>query len=111
MSRRRLAFTIVLVSLATAAAAAVSLAAHSVAKRPIVIGMINQQNSPAGSFPENYQGASAAVQYLNDKYGGFDGHQLKLVLCTTVGTPESSTTCANKLVALKPLVITSGVDF
>ena len=110
MSRRRLAITIVLASIATVAAATASLAAHSVAKRPIVIGMINQQNSPAGSFPENYQGASAAVQYLNDK-GGFDGHQLKLVLCTTVGTPESSTTCANKLVALKPLVITSGVDF
>ena len=39
------------------------------------------------------------------------GHKIKLVLCTTLGTPESSTTCANKLVALKPLLVTSGTDF
>lgn len=114
MPRRRIVFTIVLASLVAAAASSAALAGPSAAKKapaPIVIGMINQENSPAGSFPENSQAAKAAVAYINNQLKGFQGHQLKLVLCTTVGTPESSTTCANKLVAQKPLFITSGVDF
>lgn len=119
MSRMRLASVIALVSvLAIAVAAAAALASSATAKKqaalaPIVIGMINQENSPAGSFPEQSQASKAAVDYINKELNGFKGHKIKLVLCTTVGTPESATTCANKLAALKPkpLVITSGTDF
>lgn len=81
------------------------------APKPIVIGMINQENSPAGSFPEQSQGAKAAVNYINTSLHGVQGHPIKLVLCTDVGTPESASSCANKLVALKPLLVTSGTDF
>jgi branched-chain amino acid transport system substrate-binding protein len=114
MPRKR-RISIVLASLLLmAAAASAALAVPSAAKKapaPIVIGMINQENTPAGSFPENSQAAKAAVAYIDNELGGFQGHKLKLVLCTTLGTPESSTTCANKLIAQKPLFITSGVDF
>jgi branched-chain amino acid transport system substrate-binding protein len=117
MPRRHVVFTIVLASLlAVAVASSAALALPSGAKKraalaPIVIGMINQENTPAGSFPENSQAAKAAVAYIDKELNGFEGHPLKLVLCTTVGTPESATTCANKLAAMKPLFITSGVDF
>lgn len=115
MPRRRRVFIIVLASLlAVAAASSAAFAVPSAAKKtlaPIVIGMINQENSPAGSFPEQSQATKAAVAYINKELNGLQGHKIKLVLCTTVGTPESSTTCANKLVALKPLLVTSGTDF
>lgn len=114
MSRRRLVPTIALASLLAIAAATAAVASPSKTKaapRPIVIGMINQENSPAGSFPEQSQSSKAAVAYINKELNGVQGHKIKLVLCTTVGTPESSTTCANKLAALKPLLVTSGTDF
>ncbi|HEU0102412.1 MAG TPA: ABC transporter substrate-binding protein [Mycobacteriales bacterium] len=79
--------------------------------QPIVIGMINQENSPAGSFPEIRVADEAAVKYVNSKLGGVNGRPIQLETCITNGSPESSTTCANQFVDKKVLLVTSGVDF
>jgi branched-chain amino acid transport system substrate-binding protein len=76
----------------------------------IVVGMINQENAPVGSFPEARQAAQAAVAHVNDDLGGVNGRPLKLEVCTTTGTPESSAACANKLVEKRPVAVLGGVD-
>lgn len=76
----------------------------------VVVGMINQENAPVGSFPEVRRAAEAAVAHVNDDLGGVDGRKLRLEVCTTSGTPESSAACANKLVAKRPVAVLGGVD-
>jgi branched-chain amino acid transport system substrate-binding protein len=77
---------------------------------PIVLGMINMENTPLGSFPEVPDGARAAVRYVNDELGGVGGRPLQLEVCTTVGTPESSQACANRLLEKRPVAVLGGVD-
>lgn len=76
----------------------------------IVVGMVNQENAPVGSFPEVRQAAEAAVAHVNDDLGGVDGRRIKLEVCTTTGTPESSAACANKLLEKRPVAVLGGVD-
>lgn len=77
---------------------------------PVVIGLINQENAPVGSFPEVQGAARAAVDHVNRDLGGVGGRPLRLEVCTTVGTPESSQTCATELVAKRPVAVLGGVD-
>ncbi|MDP9071392.1 MAG: ABC transporter substrate-binding protein [Actinomycetota bacterium] len=77
---------------------------------PILLGMINQENAPVGSFPEVREGAEAAVRYVNEELGGVGGRPLQLRPCTTTGSPESSRACANELVESRPVAIVGGVD-
>lgn len=81
-----------------------------VSGEPIKIGMANQDNAASGSFPEMTDAAKAAVEYVNRELGGAAGHPLELVTCATSGTPESSSRCANQIVAAKPLLTTFGFD-
>ena len=76
----------------------------------IVLGMINQEDAPVGSFPEARQAAEAAVAHVNDDLGGVNGRPIRLEVCRTTGTPESSAACANQLVAEKPVAVLGGVD-
>lgn len=78
---------------------------------PIVVGMINQEDAPAGSFPELREGAEAAVAYVNADLGGVDGHPIELRVCRTRGTPESSQACANELLADDPVAVIGGGDY
>src|SRR5689334_13389432 len=77
---------------------------------PVVLGFVNMEGSPAGSFPESRLGAQAAVAHINDDLGGIDGRPVTLSACKTNGTAESSQGCAQKLLAAKPLAIVGGVD-
>jgi branched-chain amino acid transport system substrate-binding protein len=78
---------------------------------PIVIGMINQEGTPAGSFPENREAAEAAVEYVNQELGGVDGRPFELIVEITDATPESASAAANALLEQDPVVVTPGVDF
>ena len=80
------------------------------ASNGIVIGLINTENAPIGSFPELRRGALAAARYVNATYGGVHGRPLQLVPCITSGTPESSQACANSLVRKQPVAVIGGVD-
>ncbi len=85
--------------------------AKTASGEPIVIGMINQEDTPAGSFPEQREAEEAAVKYVNNELGGVGGRPLKLIVETTQGTPESSAAAANKLLEQDPMVVTPGTDF
>jgi branched-chain amino acid transport system substrate-binding protein len=70
---------------------------------------INAQGATNGqSYPQETYGAQAAIDYVNKKLGGVDGHPLHLATCATDGSPAATTTCANKAVAAKPIAVTLG---
>ena len=76
----------------------------------IVLGMINQEDAPVGSFPEAREAAQAAVDHVNDDLGGVNGRRLRLEVCRTNGSPESSAACANSLLEKRPVAVLGGVD-
>ncbi|MGI8810100.1 MAG: ABC transporter substrate-binding protein [Acidimicrobiales bacterium] len=76
----------------------------------IVLGMINQEDAPVGSFPETREAAEAAVAHVNEDLGGVNGRPVRLEVCRTTGTPESSAACANTLLAKRPVAVLGGVD-
>lgn len=80
------------------------------AANAIVLGMINQEDAPVGSFPEAREAAQAAVAHVNEDLGGVNGRPLRLEVCRTNGSPESSAACANSLLEKKPVAVVGGVD-
>lgn len=78
---------------------------------PILLGMANEENVAAGSYPEVRLAAEAAVEYVNNNLGGVNGRPLKLVTCITDATPATSAGCANEFAADKVAAVAAGVDF
>ena len=78
---------------------------------PIPLGMINQENTPAGSFPEVREGAQAAVSYINASLGGVKGKPLELTPCITDGSPASGANCSRQLISDKVVAVVGGEDF
>lgn len=77
---------------------------------PLVLGFVNMEGAPSGSFPEAGTGARAAVAHVNEDLGGINGRPLRLSSCKTNGTAESSQACAQQLLAAKPVAVVSGID-
>jgi len=77
---------------------------------PITIGMINQENTPLGSFPELSQATQAGIDYVNAELGGVDGRPLELQVCNTKFSPEGSTACAQQFVEEGLPVVLGGID-
>ncbi len=77
---------------------------------PITLGMINQENTPAGSFPELSQAVQAAVTFVNDELGGVDGHPIKVEVCNTKFSTEGSTACGQKFVDENVPAVLGGID-
>src|SRR5205085_12599596 len=94
-----------------ASGTAASAGAKRAAGAPAVVGFVNQENAPAGSFPELRLGVPAAVRYVNEELGGVGGRPVQLASCATAGTPESSQACANQLLPRSPVAVIGGVDF
>jgi branched-chain amino acid transport system substrate-binding protein len=86
---------------------------------PIVIGFQNPEGDPNGSFPEATLGAEAAVKYINEELGGWGsdiqngkpGRPIKLEVCKTAISPDDSQRCANEIVAKKPELAVSTINF
>ena len=77
---------------------------------PVTIGFINQQAGSVATDPEATVAAQAAVSYINDQLDGVNGHPIKLDTCFTDGTVATSQTCAQQMVADKPLFVVGGID-
>jgi branched-chain amino acid transport system substrate-binding protein len=77
---------------------------------PIRIGMINQENTPLGSFPELRLGAEAAVAFIHEELGGVDGRPIELVPCITSFSVEQSQACAQELSQSVVVAVTGGID-
>jgi branched-chain amino acid transport system substrate-binding protein len=77
---------------------------------PLVLGMINQENTPVGSFPELSQGVQAAIDLVNNQLGGVDGRPVQLEVCNTKFSAEGSTSCAQQFVAAGVPAVLGGID-
>ncbi len=77
---------------------------------PIKIGMINQEDTPLGSFPEVRAAAETAVTFINAELGGVDGRPIELSTCITSFNPEQSASCAQELVQEGVVALVGGVD-
>jgi len=77
---------------------------------PVVIGMINQENTPAGSFPELSAAVRTGVSFVNEQLGGVDGRPIEVELCNTEFSPEGSTACAQQFVHAGVPVVLGGID-
>lgn len=77
---------------------------------PIRIGMINQENTPVGSYPELGQAAGAAIDFINEQLGGIDGRPLELEVCNTKFSAEGSTACAQGFVEQEIPAVLGGID-
>jgi branched-chain amino acid transport system substrate-binding protein len=64
---------------------------------PVRIGFVNQSEGTP-SFPGPNKAAQVAVDYINEKLGGIDGHPVELVECVTGLDPDSNQQCAQKMV-------------
>jgi branched-chain amino acid transport system substrate-binding protein len=77
---------------------------------PITIGMINQENTAAGSYPELSSGADAAIAFVNEQLGGLDGRPIELEVCNTGFSAEGSTSCGQQFVEEGVPVVMGGID-
>lgn len=77
---------------------------------PIKLGMINQENTAAGSFPELSQAVNAAVEFVNGELGGIDGRPIEVEVCNTEFSPAGSTACAQQFVEAEVPAVLGGID-
>jgi len=78
--------------------------------QPITIGMINQENTPAGSFPELSQTAQAFAKWFNTELGGIDGRPLRIDVCNTGFSAEGSTACGQRFAEAGVPAVLGGID-
>lgn len=77
---------------------------------PIRIGMVNMENSPAGSFPELRGAVDAAVTWVNTELGGVGGRPIEFHTCITTFSQEVSAQCAQELVQKEVVALVGGID-
>lgn len=77
---------------------------------PIVLGMINQENTPLGSYPELSSAARAAAAFVNDRFGGVGGRPVEIEVCNTEFSPEGSTACAQQFAEAGVPAVLGGID-
>jgi len=77
---------------------------------PIKLGMVNQENTAAGSYPELSQAVQAAVAFVNDQLGGVDGRPIEVEVCNTEFSAEGSTACGQRFVEAEAPAVLGGID-
>lgn len=77
---------------------------------PIELGMINQENTAAGSFPELSGADQAGIAFINEQLGGVDGRPIELEVCNTKFSPEGSTACAQQFSEAGVPAVLGGID-
>lgn len=77
---------------------------------PYVIGMLNQESTPTGSFPELSAAVRTGIAFVNEHLGGLDGRPVELDVCNTEFSPEGSTACAQGFVQDGVEVVLGGID-
>ena len=80
------------------------------AAEPIVIGMINQEDTPLGSFPEVRRAVEGGVEFVNAELGGVGGRPIELHTCITSFDPEQSAGCAQEMVGEDVVALVGGLD-
>ena len=77
---------------------------------PIHLGMINQENTAAGSYPELSQAVQAGAAFINEELGGVGGRPIEIDVCNTEFSAEGSTSCGQEYVEAKVPAVLGGID-
>lgn len=77
---------------------------------PILLGMINNEDTPLGSFPEVRAAAEAAATWVNTELGGVDGRPIEILPCISAFDVEQSQQCALELQQAGVVAFVGGVD-
>ena len=77
---------------------------------PLVLGMVNQENTPVGSFPELSVSVQAAAAFVNAELGGVGGRPVVIELCNTNFSAEGSTACGQRFAEQQVPVVLGGID-
>lgn len=77
---------------------------------PILLGMINNEDTPLGSFPEVRAAAQAAAAWVNAELGGVDGRPIEIIPCISSFDVEQSQQCALELQQAGVVAFVGGVD-
>lgn len=77
---------------------------------PITLGMVNQENTAAGSYPELSQAVQAAVAFVNEQLGGVHGHPIEIEVCNTEFSVEGSTSCGQRFAEEGVPAVLGGID-
>lgn len=77
---------------------------------PILLGMINNEDTPLGSFPEVRAAAEAAATWVNTELGGVDGRPIEIITCISSFDVEQSQQCALELQRAGVVAFVGGVD-
>lgn len=77
---------------------------------PIVIGIINQEDTPLGSYPEIRRAVEGGVAFVNAELGGIDGRPIELRTCITSFNPEQSAGCAQEMEQADVVALVGGLD-
>ncbi len=77
---------------------------------PLRVGMINQEDTPLGSFPELRLAVEAGIEWINTELGGVDGRPLELDACVTNFSVERSQACAQQMVSDDVVAVLGGID-
>jgi branched-chain amino acid transport system substrate-binding protein len=77
---------------------------------PIAVGMINQEDTPLGSFPEVRRAAEGTVEFVNTELGGVGGRPIELHTCVVSFDVEQSQACAQEMVQQDVVALTGGID-
>jgi branched-chain amino acid transport system substrate-binding protein len=80
------------------------------ALEPIRLGLINQEQTPVGSYPEVRAAVQAAAAWVNAELGGVDGRPVEIIPCITRFDPEESRSCAQGLIDAGVVAFVGGVD-
>jgi branched-chain amino acid transport system substrate-binding protein len=77
---------------------------------PIVLGMVNQENTPVGSFPELSGAVRAAAAFVNNELGGIGGRPVEVQVCNTNFSAEGSTACGQRFAEAGVPAVLGGID-
>lgn len=77
---------------------------------PVVLGMVNQENTPVASFPELSAAVQAAVSFVNDQLGGVGGRPIEVQVCNTNFSAEGSAGCGQRFAEAGVPAVLGGID-
>lgn len=77
---------------------------------PIVIGMIQTDESPAAGFPEITDGAKACFEAINAT-GGVNGRPIEFRACNDAADPVEGEACARDLIDAGAVAVLGGICF
>ncbi|HEY4830751.1 MAG TPA: ABC transporter substrate-binding protein, partial [Solirubrobacteraceae bacterium] len=82
----------------------------SATKSPILIGqVVSGAGSPVFSEPQDVSAVSARIRAINAA-GGLDGHPLKLDYCNDKNDPNTTISCAQKMISDHVVMLDGGGD-